>query len=90
MKAKRKSKAGNQGLDDVVVFRNINFDNIEKFILKGDLVMVLTSKKQQERVIQRIRITLSCFQYNVNIGILTFAKWRLICLKVLEIYYKVI
>ncbi len=42
MKAKRKSKAGNQGLDDVVVFRNINFNNIEKFILKGDVVMVLT------------------------------------------------
>lgn len=40
-KAKRKT-ANKQGLDDVVIFRNINFDNIEKFILKGDLVMVLT------------------------------------------------
>lgn len=40
-KAKRKT-ANKQGLDDAVIFRNINFDNIEKFILKGDLVMVLT------------------------------------------------
>lgn len=41
-KRTKKASAKNQGLEDAVTVRNINFENINKFILKGDFVMVLT------------------------------------------------